>query len=127
MIMRGANRPSRLTTTKVRRKSLFRIVMQIPLQLTFEGCEPSETVRAAIEHEVDRLEEHNRRIIGCRVAVIAPSHKHRHGGGFEIRIWLTIPPHENLIVNHAPSDDARHEHVEVAVKRCVCLCPAATR
>ena len=105
-----------LSARPLRRKSLFRIVMQIPLQLTFEGCEPSEAVRAAVEHEVDRLEKHNQRIIGCRVAVIAPSHKHRHGGGFEIHIWLTIPPHENLIVNHAPSDDARYEHVEVAVR-----------
>jgi ribosome-associated translation inhibitor RaiA len=90
--------------------------MQIPLQVTFEGCEPSEVVRAAIEREVERLAKHNRRIIGCRVAVIAPSHKHRHGTGFRIHIWLTVPPHENIIVNHAPSDDARYEHIEVAVK-----------
>jgi ribosome-associated translation inhibitor RaiA len=90
--------------------------MQIPLQLTFEGSEPSEAVRAAIEREVERLEKHNRRIIGCRVTVIAPSHKHHHGTGFQIHIWLTIPPHENIVVNHAPSEDARHEHVEVAIK-----------
>ena len=115
MIVRGDNRPPRLTTTKSGARVLFRIVMQIPLQLTFEGREPSEAVRAAVEHEVDRLENHNQRIIGCRVAVIAPS-QHRHGGGFEIHIWLTIPPHEKLIVNHAPSDDARYEHVEVAVR-----------
>ena len=90
--------------------------MQIPLQLTFEGTEPSDTVRAAIGREVERLEKHNGHIIGCRVAVIAPSHKHRHGTGFQIHIWLTIPPHENIIVNHPASDDARHEHVESAVK-----------
>lgn len=90
--------------------------MQITLQLTFEGIESSEAARAAIGHEVDRLEKHNRRIIGCRVTVIAPSHKHHHGSGFQINIWLTIPPHENIVVNHAPSKDARHEHVEVAIK-----------
>jgi hypothetical protein len=48
--------------------------------------------------------------------VIAPSHKHRHGTGFQVHIWLTIPPHENIFVNHTPSEDARHEHVEVAIK-----------
>jgi hypothetical protein len=41
--------------------------------------------------------------------VIAPGHKHRHGTGFQIHIWLTIPPHENIVVNHAPSDDARYD------------------
>jgi ribosome-associated translation inhibitor RaiA len=90
--------------------------MQIPLQVTFEGSDPSEAVRVAIEREVERLEKHNRHIIGCRVAVIAPSHKHRHGSGFHVHILLTVPPHENVIVNHAPSDDNRHENVEVAVK-----------
>jgi ribosome-associated translation inhibitor RaiA len=90
--------------------------MQIPLQVTFEGYDPSEATRAAIEREVERLEKHNRHIIGCRVAVIAPSHKHRHGTGFQVHISLTIPPHENVIVNHAPSNDSRYEHVEAAVR-----------
>ena len=41
--------------------------MQIPLQVTFEGSDPSEPVRVAIEREVERLEKHNRHIIGCHV------------------------------------------------------------
>ena len=90
--------------------------MQMPLQVTFERSEPSAAVRAAIEREVERLETHNHRIIGCRVAVIAPSHKHRHGTGFQIHIWLTIPPHENIVVNRTPSDGPRYEHIEAAVK-----------
>jgi hypothetical protein len=72
--------------------------MQIPLQLTFEGIDPSDAARVAIEREVERLEKHNHRIIGCRVTVIAPSHAHQHGSGFQIHIWLTIPPHENIVV-----------------------------
>jgi hypothetical protein len=96
--------------------ALTKEVMQIPLQVTFEGTDASEIVRAAIAHEVKRLEEHNHHIIGCRVAVIAPSHKHRHGSGFHVHIALTLPPHENVIVNREPSDDSRHEHAEVAVK-----------
>ena len=90
--------------------------MQVPLQVTFEGTESSEAVRALIDREVAQLEKHNHHIIGCRVAVIAPSHKHRHGTGFQVHIWLTVPPHENIFVNHTPSEDARHAHVEVAIK-----------
>jgi ribosome-associated translation inhibitor RaiA len=90
--------------------------MQIAPEITFEGSEPSPSARDAILKEIERLETHNQRITGCRVTVIAPSHKHRHGTGFQVHIWLTIPPHENIVVNHSPVDDARHEHVEVAIK-----------
>jgi hypothetical protein len=90
--------------------------MQIPPQITFEGSEPSDAARTVISREIERLETHNDRITGCRVTVIAPSHKHRHGTGFQVHIWLTIPPHGDIVVNHAPSGDARHEHADVAIK-----------
>jgi ribosome-associated translation inhibitor RaiA len=90
--------------------------MQIPPQITFEGSEPSAAAQAVISTEIERLETHNDRITGCRVTVIAPSHKHRHGTGFEIHIWLTIPAHGDIVVNHAPSRDRRNEHAEAAIK-----------
>jgi ribosome-associated translation inhibitor RaiA len=90
--------------------------MQIAPQITFEGSESSDAARGVIIKEIARLEMHNKRITGCRVTVIAPSHKHRRGTGFQIHIWLTIPSHENIVVNNSASDDARHEHAEVAIK-----------
>ena len=90
--------------------------MKIAPEITFEGFNSSVVVRDAISKEIERLEIHNRHITGCRVTVIAPSQKHRHGTGFQVHIWLTIPRHENIVVNHSPVDDARHEHVEVAIK-----------
>jgi ribosome-associated translation inhibitor RaiA len=90
--------------------------MQIAPQITFEGSESSDAARSVILKEIERLETHNHRITGCRVTVIAPSHKHRHGIGFEVHIWLTIPPHENIVVNHSASNDARHEHAQVAIR-----------
>jgi cold shock CspA family protein len=50
------------------------------------------------------------------VAVVAPSTKHRHGSAYRINIWVTMPPHENIVVSHQPSDDRSHMHVEVAIK-----------
>src|SRR5580692_8065401 len=82
-----------------------RTEMQIAPEITFEGCESSPAAREVILKEIERLETHNQRITGCRVTVIAPSHKHRHGTGFEVHIWLTIPPHENIVVNQPQVDD----------------------
>jgi ribosome-associated translation inhibitor RaiA len=90
--------------------------MQIAPEITFEGSEPSPAAREVILKEIERLETHNQRITGCRVTVIAPSHKHRHGTGFQVHIWLTIPPHENIVVNHTATDEAPHEHAQVAIK-----------
>ncbi len=50
------------------------------------------------------------------MTVIAPSRKHRHGTGFEVHISLTMPSHGNIVINHAPSDNARHAHAEEAIK-----------
>jgi ribosome-associated translation inhibitor RaiA len=90
--------------------------MQIAPEITFEGSESSDAARSQILSEIERLETHNHRITGCRVKVIAPSHKHRHGIGFQVNIWLTIPPHENIVVNQTGSDDARNEHAQVAIR-----------
>jgi ribosome-associated translation inhibitor RaiA len=90
--------------------------MQVPLQVTFQGCEPSDDVRATIEREFERLETHDRRITSGRVTVIAPGDHHRHGASFQIHILLTMPPNENIAVSHSPADDGRHQHAEVAVK-----------
>jgi len=90
--------------------------MQIAPEITFEGSEPSPAARGVILKEIERLETHNQRITGCRVTVIAPSHKHRHGTGFQVHIWLTISPHENIVVNHSATDDPRHEHADAAIK-----------
>jgi ribosome-associated translation inhibitor RaiA len=89
--------------------------MQIAPEITFEGSKSSDAARAQIMQELERLETHNNRITGCRVKVVAPSHKHRQGTGFQVRIWLTIPPHENIVAESA-SNDARYEHAQVAIK-----------
>src|ERR1700686_3314065 len=90
--------------------------MQIAPEITFDGSESSDAARAQILSEIERLETHNHRITGCRVKVIAPSHKHRHGTGFQVHIWLTLPPNENVVVNQSASHGARHEHAQVAIK-----------
>ncbi len=71
--------------------------MQMPMQLTFEGCEPSEAVRAAIEREIERLEKRNRRRASCRGD--SAQSDANHGTGHRVHIWLTIPPHEQIVVN----------------------------
>ena len=86
----GLSRDARATELLNRRGE--RVFMQIPLQISCENVELSEAIRTTIEREVERLEQHQHHITGCRVGVIAPSEKHRHGSVYRINIWVTIPP-----------------------------------
>jgi len=90
--------------------------LPIPLQIAFQECEPSDSVRKSIEREFERLEKHDHRITSGRVTIIGPSDRHRNRVGFQVHILLTLPPHDNIVVSHSPSDDDRHAHAEVAVK-----------
>ncbi len=90
--------------------------MPTSLQIAFQGCEPSASVRASIQYEFARLETHDHRITSGRVTVIGPGDHHRHGTGFQIHILLTLPPDENIVVSHSPSENGRHEHAEASVK-----------
>jgi hypothetical protein len=90
--------------------------MKNTLQVVFQGCEPSDSVRANIEREFEGLETHDDSITSGRVTVIGPGDHHRHGAGYQIHILLTMPPKKNVVVNHSPTDGKSHEHAEVAVK-----------
>ena len=90
--------------------------MQTPLQVTFQGYEPSDSVRANIEREFERLETRDQRITSGRVTVTGPGDHHRQESGVQIHILLAMPPNENSVVSHSPSGDGRHQHVEVALK-----------
>lgn len=95
--------------------------MQIPLQVTFEGTDPSDAAHFLIEQKVERLEHHNQRITGCWVKVIAPPHKHRHGSSFDVHIWMTLPPRESIVVGDKAGDDNAHESAASAIKHAFVL------
>lgn len=93
--------------------------MKIEPQITFEGFNDpgsKEAARTLILREAERLEMRMPRVTGCRVSVTVPSNRHHQGGNFQVHIWLTVPPHENVVVNHEAADDPRYERADTAIK-----------
>ena len=91
--------------------------MQVPLEISFRNCQPSEEVRKEIEEEVQRLEKFFDRITAIAVTVTAPSLlHHRHGQPFEIHIRISLPEHKDVIVSKTHGDVHQHEHISVAIK-----------
>ncbi len=90
--------------------------MQVPLDISFENCEPSDAIRMEIEKHAKRLEKFHDRITSCKVAIIAPQTRHRKGELFKIDIRIAMPEHKDVIINKTHGDVREHEHVTVAIK-----------
>jgi cold shock CspA family protein len=88
----------------------------IPTQVTFRGLDVSEALETEVRERVTWLEQFYDGIVRCRVLIETP-HRHRHDGRhFHIRIEMTIPGRDPIVVSHEPSlhgrlkDAEREEH-----------------
>ena len=94
----------------------------IPTQTTFRGLAHPELLEAEIRQRVDWLEQFYPGIVRCRVVAEVPHRHHRRGRRFHVRIDLTIPGHDPIVVSHEPSlhgglkdieDAAAHKGAEI--------------
>ncbi len=90
--------------------------MQVPLEITFQNSEPSETIRSEVERQAKRLEKFYDRITSCHVTIVAPTMRRRKGELFAINIRVAIPQHKDILVSKTHGDAPEHEHVMVAIK-----------
>jgi ribosome-associated translation inhibitor RaiA len=89
--------------------------MQTPVQIDFQGMSAAPEVRAAIEKQIEALEQRFGRTTACRVAVKAPSGHHRNGGLYEVSIHLTLPNGRQVDVGRTPPADERHADLAFAI------------
>ena len=89
--------------------------MQVPLQISFQGMEPSEAVETRIREKTAKLEQYFERITSCRVVVEAPHRHGRKGKLYQVRIDVVVPGRE-IVVNRAGPKDHAHEDVYVAIR-----------
>jgi len=89
--------------------------MQLPLQVTFRGMDPSAAVEARIRERAAKLDRYHTHIMACRVVVETPHRHHHHGKLFHVRVDVTVPNHE-LVVNREPAQHKSYEDVYVAIR-----------
>ena len=89
--------------------------MRLPVQITWRDMAPSKAVGTKISEEAAKLEEFYDRITSCRVMV---ENRRRHQNGkyqFHIRINLTVPGAEIVLMNLNAVDQALERLQEVRV------------
>ncbi|MCG8503749.1 MAG: HPF/RaiA family ribosome-associated protein [Sphingomonadales bacterium] len=90
--------------------------MQTPLEIHFEGLDPSEAVSARVHEEAKRLERYHSRMTSCRV-VIGVAHRHQHKGFlYSARLHITVPGGKEVVVSRAPDERHAHEDAYVAIR-----------
>ncbi len=89
--------------------------MQSAPQIAFHGLEPSDRLRALVDHEIAKLERWFDRITTIRVVIEAPPHHSKQGGQFKVNLQIGVPDTE-LIVDREPGRNERHEDPAAAVR-----------
>jgi cold shock CspA family protein/ribosome-associated translation inhibitor RaiA len=77
--------------------------------------EPDLAIEAIVRRRSARLEKFFPRMIGCRVVVEAPHHRHRTGNLYHVRVDATVPGKE-LVVRRDPREHESHADVRVAIR-----------
>jgi cold shock CspA family protein len=83
-----------------------------PVQTTFRSQRPSAAIKETIHAEVAKLALFYDRITNCRVVIEKPHQHHRSGQIYHIRIDLTLPGAE-LVILHQPSLRQTLQQLEV--------------
>ena len=89
--------------------------MQLPLQITFRGMEPSDAIDVNIRKKAEELERFTEHITGCRVIVEAPHKHHLKGMLYSVKVDITLPGKE-IVVSRHPDEHHAHEDVYVAIR-----------
>ena len=89
--------------------------MQIPLQISFHGMEPSPAIEARIREKAAKLERFHDRIVGCKVVIEAPHRHHHKGKLYNVRIDISVPG-KDVFVGHTGPQNHAHEDINVAIR-----------
>lgn len=89
--------------------------MQTPLELDFQGMDPTQAARDAIEKQIAQLEAVFGRMTAGRVVVKGPGAHRRNGGLYEINIRLALPEGREVNISRTPQADERHADLTYAL------------
>lgn len=84
----------------------------IPTQVTIRGVTHSDALEALIRERVAWLEQFYSEVVGCRVLLEVPHRHRRDGRHFHVRIELTVPDGEPIVVSHEPSLHGKLKDIE---------------
>ncbi len=90
--------------------------MQVPLEISYNNVEKTQSIDDLIHQESDHLEKICDYITSCRVAVEKPQEHQQSGNPYRVRIDITLPPGQEIIVDRNLGKDAMHADLDTVVR-----------
>ncbi len=90
--------------------------MHTPVEIHFHGIEKSEAVEERVREKVAKLEKHFGRMTRCRVVLEAPHRSPQKPKVFQIKIEISLPRRQPIVVCHERSGAHAHEELPLAIR-----------
>jgi len=90
--------------------------MQVPLKITFRNVSKTPDIEALIGKQTAKLEHVCDHILSCRIAVEKPQEQERTGNPFRVRIGVTVPPKQELVVTREASEGDLHKRLPTVLR-----------
>ena len=90
--------------------------MTTPLEVHFHGLEKSEAMEARVREKVEKLRRHFDRMTACRVVLEAPHRNPAKPKVFQVKIEISVPGRQPLIINHEREGAHAGEDLSLAIR-----------
>lgn len=85
-------------------------------EITFHGIEKSEAIEKRVREKVAKLEKHFGRMTRCRVVLEAPNRSPQKPRIFQIKIEISLPRRQPIVVRHERAGSHAHEELKLAIR-----------
>ena len=91
--------------------------MKIPLEITYRNVRKDNVIEALIFEKSSKLEQVCGYIAGCRIAIERPQKHQRSGSSYRVRLDITVPPSNELVVKREAGEGEMHEELSTVIRK----------
>jgi cold shock CspA family protein/ribosome-associated translation inhibitor RaiA len=90
--------------------------MKVPLSISYRDIEKTDAIDNLIKEKAQKLEQVCDYITSCRVAVERPHSSVRNGNPYRIRIDITVPPQQEVVVSKEPGNNYKDDALPTVIR-----------
>lgn len=90
--------------------------MEEPIQVVFEHLGHSDAIEARVREEASKLDRYYDRIRSVRAVIGRPQHRQHKGDTYSVRLQLSVPGADDIVISRDPAMTGRHEDVYVTIR-----------
>jgi cold shock CspA family protein/ribosome-associated translation inhibitor RaiA len=90
--------------------------MKVPISISYRDIEKSDAIDNLIREKANKLEQVCDYITSCRVAVERPHTYVRNGNPFRVRIDITVPPGQEVVVSKEPGNNYKDDALPTVIR-----------